>query len=59
MEKERLKIKAELAAEIFNTLAVVDHPENVESLTDKVVRLTNGIIRGIENETEYTKVHNK
>ena len=58
MDNERLKIKSELAAEIFNALLTVEH-SGVEELTDKVVRLTNGIIKGIENETEYTRVHNE
>ena len=58
MEIERLKIKSELAAYIFNTLMLIESKSD-EWITDRVVRLTNGIIKGIEDEKGYTKVHNQ
>lgn len=58
MEIERLKIKSELAANIFNTLMLTESKSD-EWITDRVVRLTNGIIKGIEDEKGYTKVHNQ
>lgn len=59
MEESRLKLKAELAAHIFDTLMKYDENKTKEYITDRVVRLTNGIIKGIEDEKGYTVVHGK
>ena len=55
MDYEKLKIKAEFAARVFDGLIKAGITKE-EVLVNTVTRITNGIIKGLENETPYTKV---
>ena len=55
MDYDKLKIKAEFAAIVFDGLINTGISKE-EVLVNTVTRITNGIIKGIENETPYTKV---
>ena len=57
MDNEKLKIKSELAAKIFESLLRAEPDIEEERVCDEVIRLTNAITKGIEYETGYTKVH--
>jgi len=57
MDNEKLKIKSELAAKIFQSLLMERPSVEEEEMCDKVIRMTNAITKGIEYETGYTKVH--
>lgn len=55
MDHEKLKIKAEFAARVFDGLMKIGITKE-EVLVNVTTRIVNGIIKGIENETPYTKV---
>lgn len=55
MDYEKLKIKAEFAARVFDGLIKTGITKE-ETLVDVTTRIVNGIIKGLENETLYTKV---
>ena len=55
MDYEKLKIKAEFAAHVFDGLIEVGITKE-EDLVNVTTRIVNGIIKGIEDETPYTKV---
>ena len=57
MDNEKLRIKSELAAKIFESLLKERSTIEEEEMCDKVIRMTNAITKGIEHETGYTKVH--
>ena len=56
MDYEKLKIKAEFAARVFDGLIKTGIPIE-EVLVDLTTRIVNGIIKGLENETPYTEVN--
>lgn len=55
MDYEKLKIKAEFAASVFDSLTKAGMTKE-EVLVNVTTRIVNGIIKGLENETPYTKV---
>lgn len=55
MDYEKLKIKAEFAACVFDGLIKTGITKE-EILVNVTTRIVNGIIKGLENETLYTKV---
>lgn len=56
MDYEKLKIKAEFAAIVFDSLVKTGITKE-EVLVNVTTRIVNGIIKGLENETPYTKVN--
>ena len=56
MDYEKLKIKAEFAARVFDGLIKTGITRE-EVLVDVTTRIVNGIIKGLEKETPYTKVN--
>lgn len=56
MDYEKLKIKAEFAARVFDGL-IKTGVKNEEVIVNITTRIVNGIIKGLENETPYTEVN--